>query len=145
MCVSGAPHYVPFVSPRVCCDCTSRQQLKTSPPLQGSLGHHFITSCRHFSLFSAALWDLTNCRSVHSLFLSSYLFFCPPCLLPPFTVPCKMVLARSDERETNPYHISLRLFTMVRRCSCGLIACWILAQTSPLVAWSLYEIRGILR
>ena len=24
------------------------------------------------------------------------------CLLPPFTVPCKMVLARPDERETCP-------------------------------------------
>ena len=31
---------------------------------------------------------------------SSYLFFCLPCRLPPFTVPCKMVLARPDERET---------------------------------------------
>ena len=37
---------------------------------------------------------------LHSLMLSSPLFLCPPCLLPPFTVPCKMVLARPDERET---------------------------------------------
>ena len=53
-----------------------------------------------FSLFSSALWDLPNSRPVHSLMLSSHLFLCPPCLLPRFTVPCKMVLARPDERET---------------------------------------------
>ena len=29
--------------------------------------------------------------------LSSHLFLCPPRLLPPFTVPCKMVLARPDQ------------------------------------------------
>ena len=34
-----------------------------------------------------------------------------------------MVLARPDERETCPYRFSLRLFTMVRRSSCGSIAC----------------------
>ena len=33
----------------------------------------------------------------------------------PFTVPCKMVFARPDERGTCPYHCSLRLFTVVRR------------------------------
>ena len=41
-----------------------------------------------------------NSRPVHSLMLSSHLFLCLPCLLPPFTVPRKMVLARPDERET---------------------------------------------
>ena len=60
----------------------------------------FATSFLHFSLFSTALWDLPNSRPVHSLMLSSHLFLCPPCLLPPFTVPCKMVFARPDERET---------------------------------------------
>ena len=69
---------------------------------------------------------------------SSNLFLCLPGLLPLFTVPCKMVLARPDERETWSYHCSLRLFTMVRRSSCGPIACWILARTSWLVTWSLY-------
>ena len=57
---------------------------------------------------------------------------------------CKMVLAITDERDTCPYHCSLRLFTMVRS-SCGQIACWILARTSSLVTWSLYEMRSILR
>ena len=60
----------------------------------------FTNSFLNFSLFSTALWDLQNSRPVHSLMLSSYLFLCLPCLLPPFTVPRKMVLARSDERET---------------------------------------------
>ena len=64
----------------------------------------------HYSLFSTTLWDLANSRSVHSLMLSSHLFFSLSCLLPPFTVPCKMVLARPDERETCPYHCCLLLF-----------------------------------
>ena len=60
----------------------------------------FTNNFLNFSLFSTALWDLQNSRPVHSLMLSSYLFLCLSCLLPPFTVPRKMVLARSDERET---------------------------------------------
>ena len=48
----------------------------------------------------------------------------------PFTVPCKMVLARPDERESRSYHFSLRLFTIVRRSSCGPVACWVLARRS---------------
>ena len=63
----------------------------------------------------------------------------------PFTVPWKIVSARPIEQETWPYHYSLRLFTMVRNTSCGPIDCWILARTSSLVTWSLYEMRSILR
>ena len=73
----------------------------------------FTSSFLHFSLFPTALWDLPNSRPVHSLMLSSHFFFRLSCLLPPFTVPCKMVLARPDERETWPYHCSLRLFAIV--------------------------------
>ena len=98
----------------------------------------FAYSFLHVPLFSTALWDLANSMPVHSLMLSSHLLLCLPCLLLPFTVPCMMVLDRSDERETWRYHCSLRLFTTVR------IACWILAWTSSLVTWSLYEMRGIL-
>ena len=107
---------------------------------KGGLGttDDFATSLLHFSLFSTTLWDLPNSRPVYFLMLSSHLFLCPPCLLPPFTVPCKMVLARPDQQETWPYHCSLRLFTIIRRTSCGPIACWIL-WTSLLVTWSLYE------
>ena len=94
-------------------------------------------------LFSTALWDLPNSRPVHSLMLSSHLFLCLPCLLPPFTVHCITVLARPDERETCPYYCTLRLFTMVRRPSCGPVACWILARTSSLVTRSLYEMLSI--
>ena len=104
----------------------------------------FATSFLHFPLFSTALLDLPNSRPIHSLMLFSHLFLCLSCLLSPFTVPCKMVLARPDERETWPYHYSMRLFTMVRS-SCGPIACWILARTSSLVTWSLYELCSILR
>ena len=49
-----------------------------------------------------------------------------------------MVLARP---ETCPYRFSWRPFRMDRRSSCGPIACWILAKTSSLVTWSLYEIH----
>ena len=73
----------------------------------------FATSFLHFSLFSTAPWDLPNSRPVHSLMLSSHLFLCPPSHLPPFTVPCEMVLARPVERETWPYHWSLRPFTIL--------------------------------
>ena len=104
----------------------------------------FTSSFLHFSLFSTALWDLANSRPAHSL-MSSHLFLCLPCLLPPFTVPCKMVLARPDEQDTCPYLFSLHLFTMIRRSLCGLIACWILAQTSSLATWSLHEMCSILR
>ena len=66
----------------------------------------FTTSFLHFSLFSTALWNLANSRPVHSLMSSQPLLYLP-CLLLPFTVPCKiMVLARPDERETCPYQCS---------------------------------------
>ena len=56
----------------------------------------FATSFLHFSLFSTALWDLLNSKPVDSHMLSSHPFLCLPCLLPPFTVPCKMVLAKRE-------------------------------------------------
>ena len=62
---------------------------------------------------------------------------------PPFTVPCKMVLASPDERETWPYHRSLRLFTIVRRSSCGPIACWILARTWQVYATAEWSVHWI--
>ena len=62
------------------------------------------TSFLHFFLFSTALCDLANSRPAHSLMLSSYLFFSLPCPLPHSTVPCKMVLARPDERKSSFVH-----------------------------------------
>ena len=93
----------------------------------------FTTSFLHFFLLFIALWDLANSRPVHSLMLSFHVFLHLPCLLLHLTVPCKMVLARTDERETCPYHCSMHFFTMVRRSSCGPTACWILARTSTSV------------
>ena len=125
----------------------------TSPSLHLSLNcksrwgtaDDFTTSFLHFSLFSTALLELANSRPVYSLKLSSHIFICLPCPLPLSTVPCKMVLARSDKRETCPYHFSLRLFTMVRRFSCVPVASGILALTSSLITWYLYEMHSILR
>ena len=105
----------------------------------------FTTSFLHFFLLFIALWDLANSRPVHSLMLSFHVFLHLPCLLLHLTVPCKMVLARTDERETCPYHCSLHVFTIIRRSSCGPIACWILARTSSLVTRSFYEMRSIFR
>ena len=105
----------------------------------------FTTSFLHVSLFSTALWDLPNSRPVHSLMLSSNLFFCLPCLLPSFTVPCKMVLASPDEWKTCPYHCIFCLFMMVRRSLCGPSDCWILAWTSSSVTQPLYEMHNILQ
>ena len=81
---------------------------------------------------------LTNSRPVYSLILSFHLFLCMTCLLPPFTVLCKMVLARPDEWETWPYNCSLCVFSMVR----GLRVVRLPAGSSSLVTWSLYEMRS---
>ena len=64
---------------------------------KGHLGttDDFVASFLHFSLFFTAFWDLANSRPVHSLMLSSHLFLCLPCLLPPFTVPYKIVFGQT--------------------------------------------------
>ena len=62
----------------------------------------------------------------------------PWCCLPTSSSVCLAFFPLSLCLATWPYHCSLRLFTMVRRSSCGPIACWILARTSSLVTWSLY-------
>ena len=76
-------------------------------------------------------------HSVHSLMLSSHLFFCLPLLLVPFTVPCRIIFAMPEDLEMWPYHLSFRFFPMVRRSSCTPIAFWILLRTSSFVTWSL--------
>ena len=50
-------------------------------------------------LFSAALVELTNSIPVHSLILSSHLFFSLS-LLFPFTVPYRIVFAKPEDFET---------------------------------------------
>ena len=76
----------------------------------------FETSFLHFSLFFTANLDLTHSRPVHSLMLSSHLLLCLPCLLPPFTVPCKMVLP--DLMKERHDHITAVCVSL--RCSGGL-------------------------
>ena len=102
----------------------------------------------HPSLSSAALRESPNPIPVHSLMLSSHLFFCLPLLLAPFTVPCRIVFAMPEELEMWPYHLSFRFFTMVRRSSCTPIAFWILLFRSLLLhlisrAWILLSISDV--
>ena len=91
----------------------------------------------HPSVFSAAPRESPNSIPVHSLMLSSHLFFCLHLLLVPFTVPCRIVFAMPVDLETWPYHLSFCFFTMVRRSSCTSVAFWILLRTSSSVTWSL--------
>ena len=90
----------------------------------------------HPSLSSAALRESPNPILIHSLMLSSHLFFCLPLLLAPFTVLCRILFAMPEELEVWPYHLSFRFFTMVRS-ACTPIAFWILLRTSSFVTWSL--------
>ena len=46
----------------------------------------------HFILFSASLTAWQNFNPVHLAMLFSQSFFCRPLLLPPCTLPCKIVL-----------------------------------------------------
>ena len=72
----------------------------------------FTTSFLHSSRFSAFRSVMFHGRPVHSLMLSSHRFLCLPLRLPPWTFPCRIVLASPDDRVTCPYHFSLRLFTV---------------------------------
>ena len=105
----------------------------------------FTTSFLHSSRFSAFRSYIFHSRPVHSLMLSSYRFLCLLIHLPPWTVPCRIVLASPDDCVTCLYRFSLHLFTELRRSSYGLISFPILAFTSSLVMWSLYEIPSSLR
>ena len=87
----------------------------------------------HHSLSSAALRESPNPIPVHSLMLSSHLFFCLPLLLAPFTVPCRIVFDMPEDLEMWPYHLSFPFLTMVRRSSCTPVALWILLL---FITWS---------
>ena len=82
------------------------------------VGAPLMTFQPFFSFFLCSAlhsWTWQNSRPVHLQMLSSHLFFCLLCLLPPFTVPWKMILVIPDEQEICPYHFTLCLFTMVRK------------------------------
>ena len=99
----------------------------------------------HLVLFSAVLVELAKSIPVHSLILSSHLFFRLPLFLFPFTVPCRIVFARPKDLETLPNHLSFRFLTWVRSSSCSPMAVWIFLRTYSLVTWSLYEMFNSLR
>ena len=87
--------------------------------LEGRWGttDEFATILSHLVLFSAVLVELAKSIPVHSLILSSHLFLCLPLFLFPFTVPCRIVLARPEDLETWPNHLSFRFLTKVRSSS----------------------------
>ena len=101
----------------------------------------FATIPFHPDLFSAALVELAKSIPVHSLILSSHLFFCLPLFLFPFTVPCRIVFAKPEDHETWPNHLSFRFLTRVRSSSYSSMAAWIFLRTSSLVTWSLYDVQ----
>ena len=96
------------------------------------------TSSLHSSRLSAFLMAAPSVKPVHSGMLSSHLFLCLPRLLPPWTVPCMTVLASPVDLVMWPYHLSFHCLTVVRRSSCGPMACRVLFRTSSLVMCSLY-------
>ena len=100
--------------------------------LEGRRGttDEFATIPFHLDLFSAALVELAKSIPVHSLILSSHLFFCLPLFLFPFTVPCRIVFAKPEDLETWPNHLSFRFLTRVRRSSYSPMAAWIFLRTS---------------
>ena len=99
----------------------------------------FATILFHLDLFSAALVELAKSIPVHSLILSSHLFFCLPLFLFPFTVPCRIVFAKPEDLETWPNHLSFHFLTSVKSSLYSPMAAWIFLLTSSLVTWSLYE------
>ena len=73
------------------------------------------TTVLHSSLFSAFRRASPNFNPVDSVMLSSHLFFCLPLLLPPCTVPCRIIFASPVDLVLCPYHLSFHFFTVVRR------------------------------
>ena len=109
----------------------------------------FTTSFLHFSLFSTALLDLANSRPVHSLLLSSHLFFCLLCLLPP-PPPPSLCLARWFWPDLmNRRHVHTTAVCVSLQWSGGLHVVLLPAgfwQGLPrLLTWSLHEMCSILR
>ena len=113
----------------------------------GTTGDFTITS-RTSRSFPAFRSMKLHSRPVHSLILSSHRFFffffffflCLP-LRPP---PCRIVVASPDDLLTCSHHFCLCLFAEVRSLY-GPMAFPILAFTSSLVMYPLYEILGSLR
>ena len=86
--------------------------------LEGCWGttYEFTTIPFHLVQFSADLVELAKSIPVHSLMLSSHLFFCLPFFFP-FTVPCRIVFAKPEDLETWPNHLSFCFLIRVRSSS----------------------------
>ena len=91
------------------------------PQRRGSLVAPHMTSQLVFSIFFCSPLP-SGTWPVHSLILSFSLFSVCLVFFPLSLCLASWFLARPDERKTCPYHFSLRLFTVVRRSSCSLIA-----------------------
>ena len=88
----------------------------------------------HLVLFSAAIVELAKSIPVHSLILSSHLFFSLPLLLFLLIVLCRIVFAKPEDFQTWPNHLSVCFLTRVGSSSHSLMAAWIFLQTSSLVS-----------
>ena len=78
------------------------------------------TTVLHSSLFSAFRRVSPNFNPVHSLMLSSHLFFCLPLLLPPCPVPCRIFAFRqTQKRNKNQFSNVLFIHAL---CDCGLMS-----------------------
>ena len=115
--------------------------------LEGRRGttDEFVTIPFHRVLFSAAPFELAKSIPVHSLILSSHLFFCLPLFLLPFTVPCRIVFVKPEDLGTWSNHLNFHFLTRVRSLSYSQMATWIFLRTSSLITWSLYEMSNSLR
>ena len=86
-----------------------RAKLMTAADGSGRRGttDNRVTSCLNLCLSSTALCDCGKSSPVLFLTLSSHRFLCLPLLLAPLAVPCKVVIANPDDRETCLYHFSV--------------------------------------
>ena len=65
----------------------------------------------HPSLSSTAFRESPNPIPIHSLMLSSHLFFCLPLFLAPFTVSCRIVFSMPEDLEMWLFHPSFLFFS----------------------------------
>ena len=94
------------------CFCLSLSVLSRSLADHWGTTVDFTTSFLHSLRFLAFRSSIFHSRPVHSLMLSFHCFLCLPLHLPPWTVPCRIVLASLDDCVVCLYHFSLRLFTV---------------------------------